>query len=135
MKKLGWENELTEYIRSVAEKPFRPGRLDCGLFFAGAVEAITGEDYAKELRGKYKTIEEGIALLQSEGFEDHVDYAASKFEAWPSPLFAQRGDGAVIVEPDGSKALGIVQGSMIYAMTLQGLALVSLDRASKAFKL
>lgn len=135
MKKPGWENRLIAYIQQVGAKKLRPGRLDCALFFAGAVMVMTGEDYAKGLRGKYKTIEEGINLLQSKGFEDHLAYAESLFEAWPSPLQAQRGDGAIIVEPDGTRALGIVQGHMIYVMTLEGLAIVPLTRATKALKI
>lgn len=134
MKKSGWENRLTAYIRLAADSPFRPGQLDCALFFAGAVKEIRGDDYVTEWKDKYKSIAKGKAMLQKMGFDDHIAYAESILETWPTPLMAQRGDGAVI-EVDGGDALGIVQGEYIYAMGLNGIVIVPLTEAKKAFKI
>lgn len=129
MKLPGWEGRLTAYLEGIARSPFKPGQLDCALFFDGAVEAMTGKSHAKGMRGKYRTLERGKAMLRKDGFADHIEYAASILETLPSVLFAQRGDGAVVGE-----ALGVVQGDRIYVMRLDGLAIVPLDQASKAFR-
>lgn len=134
-KKLqGWEGKLIEYLRSVGSQGFRPGQLDCGLFFGGAALAMTGEDIAAPLRGKYRTIEAAYALLSEMGFADHIEYVASLYEELPSPLLAQRGDCAVVTDTDGNPALGVVQGENVYVMTLQGLSLTKLETAIRAFR-
>jgi hypothetical protein len=132
-KIMGWETRLIEYLQGVSVAPFKPGKLDCGLFFAGGVKAMTGKDYAKKLRGKYKRIDDGIALLNDMGFADHIDYTASLFNEVP-PLMAQRGDGAVVPGEADQDALGIVQGDRIYCMTLTGLSLFPLTMATRAFR-
>lgn len=132
-KQRGWENRLIAYIGGCAKSPFRPGRLDCSLFAGGAVKAMTGEDYTKDFRGKYKKIETGQKLLKSKGFNDHIEYVASIFEEHPSPLFARRGDIAVVTDMNGFPALGIVQGENIYVMELNGIGLRPLTEAKRAF--
>jgi hypothetical protein len=135
MKLKGWEGRLTTYLSEVAAKPFRPATLDCGLFFADAVQAMTGEDIAKPFRGKYRTIEGGIKIAQKLGFDNHVEYVASLFEELPSKLMAQRGDGVEILDVDGSPALGIVQGAGVYVMGLDGLTIHPLSSAVRAFRI
>ena len=134
-KTTGWEGRLIAYIRDQSGKPFRPGRLDCGLFFAGAVKAMTGADIAKPFRGKYRTIDAAQAIAQGLGHENHVEYVASLYPELGSPLFAQRGDGAVLEDIAGAPALGIVQGEMIYVMGLAGLAMAPLTVAKRAFRI
>jgi len=123
---------LRAYVQQAARMPFRPGHHDCALFAAGAVAAMTGRDYAADLRGQYRTIEDGKALLQEQGFGDHVALAASLFAEIP-PLMAQIGDLAV-VEEDGEQALGVVQGACIYVLRLDGLGTRPLTAATKAFR-
>lgn len=133
-KLIGWERELIGYIRSTSTATFRPGQMDCGLFFGGAYLAMTGIDIDGPFRGKYKTIDGAMKIAADLGFTNHVDYVASLVEELPSPLMAQRGDGAVLTDMDGNEALGVVQGEMIYVMTLTGLGLVSLTNAKRAFR-
>lgn len=134
MKKIGWETKLITYLHKVTEKKFRPGELDCILFSAGAVKAITGTDYAKPFKGKYKTIDDGLALLKDLGFNSHVDYVASLLPELPSVLHAQRGDVAIVKDMNGNDAIGIVQSDHVYLMTLNGLTLVPLLDATRAFR-
>lgn len=134
-KTQGWENRLIEYLNVAARTGFRPGTFDCAMFFAGAVEAMTGIDFAEQYRGKYKTIDGGLDMLNDRGYLDHLTYVETLFEEWPSPIYAQRGDGAAILDERGHPALGIVQGEKIYAMGLTGLGLRPLSDAVKAFKI
>lgn len=132
-KTRGWEKRLIAYLRECATQPFRPGRLDCGLFFGGAYEAMTGVVIDKPFRGKYRTIEGAMKIAAKLGFADHVEYVASLLDERDTVLHAQRGDGAVVTDMDGNPALGVVQGEMIYVMGLQGIGLVPLTTATRAF--
>ena len=127
----GWMGRLVVYLSRVHSMPFRPGRMDCALFVAGAVEAMTGEDHARGWRG-YRSLAEGRKRIAERGHEDHVALAASLLPEVPV-LMAQRGDVAVVPESDGF-ALGIVQGESVYVMTPRGLGLVPLTRAVRAFR-
>lgn len=131
MKRDDWQARLTEYVVAVQRQAFEPGRMDCALFAAGAVHAMTGEDMAKGFRG-YKTLAGGYRKLKAQGFADHVALAALRFKEVP-PAFAQVGDVAAVPTDEGL-ALGIVQGEWIYVMRPDGLGIVSLLDAARAFR-
>lgn len=135
LKKAGWEGRLIKYLSECAATSFRPGRLDCALFAGGAIKAMTEFDPTVGMRGKYSTIETAMKKLNKMGYADHVEYAASMFEDHPAPLFAQRGDLAVVEDMNGFPALGIVQGEFIYVMELNGIGLRPLTDATRAFKI
>lgn len=48
-----WRARLMAYLEEAKTRPFRYGVHDCGLFAAGAVEAMTGRDVAGAVRGTY----------------------------------------------------------------------------------
>ena len=50
-----WEADLSAYISSVRSRSFAFGEHDCGLFAAGAVLAMTGDDPGAPFRGQYST--------------------------------------------------------------------------------
>lgn len=127
----GWQARLTAYLAASSTTPFRPGRLDCATFAAGAVEAMTGVDLAADWRGKYRTLEAGRARLAKAGYADQVALVASLLPE-VHPAMAHAGDVAVVDE-DGAPALGIVQGEMIYVVTPQGFGLVPRSRMVRAF--
>lgn len=86
-----WEADLSAYIASVRNLPFVYGKHDCGLFAAGAVVAMTGEDPAAEFRGKYSS-EIGIAkALKKIGAGDLETTLDTMFETRPVGLL-RRGD-------------------------------------------
>lgn len=132
MRRADWHGRLTAFLAEAARGAFRPGRLDCALFAAGAVEAVTGRDPAADFRGRYATLNEGYAALRSAGHADHVALAASLFEevavamAWP-------GDLAEVETPEGP-ALGVVQGQCLYVMGHGGMGLLPLAAARRAFR-
>jgi hypothetical protein len=127
----GWQKRLTAYIAACARRDFAPGQHDCAQFAAGAVEVMTGEALAPGFRD-YGTIEGGIARLRAAGYRDHVALAAALLPEI-APMMATPGDVAV-VERDGDLALGIVQGAKVYVVGPEGLGLVDLTEAVRAFK-
>lgn len=133
MKRLDdWQPRLIEYIDRVSQMPFRPGRNDCIIFSAGAVEAMTGKNPAAEHLGTYRSLSEGDRLLEGLGFKSHVDAVASMFDEIP-PLLASPGDLAV-VECDLGLSVGIVQGPYIYVVTKEGIGPRLLTDAKRAFR-
>ena len=133
-KTQGWQHRLTAYLASIASAPFEAGRLDCALFTAGAVKAMTGVDHARGWRGKYRSLAKGLKALEKAGHADHVALAASLYPEVP-PIMAQEGDIAVVpADGETGSALGIVQGPSIYVMSRAGLTLAPLTLATRAFR-
>ena len=110
-----------------------PGEHDCALFAAGAVEAMTGDDFGADYRGRYKTLAGGYRRLKKLGFESHADLAASILEEI-HPSRAMVGDLAA-VDGDGGISLGIVQGEGILVLNPEGrIGAVPLLTARRAFR-
>lgn len=127
-----WRSRLHTYLASNAKRVFEPGQWDCSLFSAGGVEAITGTDPAAAYRGQYTTVAEGIALLQANGFQDHVAFVEANYEE--KPVFAADVGDLATVEQQGEVGVGIVVGPEIAVITLRGLGLVPLSTAKRVFK-
>ena len=123
-----WRNRLIAFLSANHRRPYEPGRWDCAIWAAGAVEAMTGIDYMRGFRG-YRTIAEGHRKLRAKGFEDHVALVASVLPEVPAP-FAQPGDVAVI---DGL-SLGIVQGHLVYGFGENGFGTMPLTAIGRAFR-
>jgi len=102
----GWEERLNDYLAPLTDEAvFRWGSLDCALFVAAAVLAMTGEDIAKPFRGKYSTAAGSARALKRYGAGD----LRATFDTLlpPRPVgFARRGD---VVMADG--AVGICIGA------------------------
>lgn len=103
MRSDNWETNLSEYLACCRETPFEWGAMDCGLFCAGAIIAMTGIDLAADMRGRYST-EFGAAkaLHQYGGLSGYMDKVAPRVD----PAFAKRGD---VVMREGS--LGLCLGT------------------------
>lgn len=127
-----WRSRLIAYLGQVSARPFAPGTHDCALFFAGAVEAMTGVDYAKPYRGRYTTLRGGLRVLRKDGFADHIALAAHHLPEI-APAFAWPGDG-MVVDTDEGPALGVCQGRAVYLLGPNGGGLVSILTASRAFR-
>lgn len=132
MRHPDWKLSLIQYLAESARKPFAPGQHDCALFAAGAVEAMTGVDYARPFKGRYTTLKGGVRLLREAGFADHIALAASRLDEI-APAFAAPGDLAVIDTPEGP-AMGVVQGESVYVLTVDRLGLVPMLGATRAFR-
>ena len=130
-RRMDWQAALTDYVVGQMRAPFGYGRHDCALFTAGAVAAMTGTDHAVGWRG-YRSRAAGPRKLQERGFDDHIALVASLLPEI-HPAFAHPGDVAVVAGDDGP-ALGIVQGEAIYVLRRDGLGLVPLTSAERAFR-
>lgn len=133
-RKPGWRQRLDDYLDTVEKVPFAYGRHDCGLFIGNAVLAMTRDDPAAEIRGRYSSHTGLIRILRKMGFVDHIAFVASMFkEIHPSEC--QIGDIAVI-ETENGLVLSLVGGSRLIgpmAGTL-GLGNVSRLMAVRAFE-
>jgi hypothetical protein len=132
MKTDGWQARLRQYLGECERRQFQAGQLDCALFTSGAVKAMTGEDFARGWRGKYRSLAQGKKMLADAGLGDHIALAASLLDE-VHPAFAQAGDVAVVAD-GGALALGIVQGEHVYVMGVDGFGLVSRLQMVRAFR-
>ncbi|PYE89572.1 DUF6950 family protein [Phyllobacterium leguminum] len=131
----GWRPALHDYVLSVWRNSLIWGEYDCALFAADAIKAMTGEDIAAPYRGRYKTLIGGLRLLKKDGFANHAEFAASRFEEI-HPSHAQIGDiAAVKVDDAAIYALGVVQGARIYVLHPEtGIGTIDLLDAERAFR-
>ncbi len=127
-----WRGRLGAYVEQARRAPFGYGALDCALFTAGAVEAMTGVDLAEGLRGAYGSFAAGIRELRRRGYIDHLDMARAHFPEIP-PCFAQVGDLCAVEVAEGP-ALGLTQGARIFLMSAGGLVTVDLLAARTAYR-
>lgn len=118
MKHPDWQKRLVTVIKAAEKRPFSWGKNDCCLFAADCVEAMCGEDFANEFRGKYDS-ETGAkkALLRGGGSLERV---LGRFLDEVSPTMIQRGDVAV-VENAGRRCAGVFYGGSVWVPGESGL--------------
>jgi hypothetical protein len=59
-----WEARLHEYVTANIARPHTFGEHDCLIFPADAVKAVTGKDFARGHRGKYKSLATSYRYLK-----------------------------------------------------------------------
>lgn len=124
MRLPGWETRLEEALGDCFLRR-RPawGSNDCCTFAATIVEALTGIDPARRLRGTYQTREQAEALMAAAGgIEALVDRqlreSGISVARWETPQLGQRGDPVVFNMGGGVRALGVCYtGARIAALT------------------
>ncbi|WP_312158136.1 DUF6950 family protein [Pantoea piersonii] len=118
MKHPDWQKRLVTVIKAAEKRPFSWGEHDCCLFAADCVEAMCGEDFAAEFRGKYDS-ETGAkkALLRGGGSLERV---LARFLDEVNPSLIQRGDVAV-VENAGRRCAGVFYGGSVWVPGDNGL--------------
>lgn len=128
-----WQPRLRAWLRSISG-PIRPGRHDCCLFGAGAIEAQTGVDLAAEWRGRYTTFAGGRRILRRAGYADHIDLIARHLDE-DHVSAARPGDIAILPTEDGD-AVGVVQGTAVYVLDPSGrVAFAPMAPVSRLFRL
>jgi hypothetical protein len=134
-----WQSALSAYLTSVAAAPFAYGRFDCGLFVAGAVDAMTGVDVVPGVRGAYNDRRSAFARVRSlcgaatmEALADHLTAQYGMTEV--APVMARRGD-VVQLRRGRSSSLGIVamHGTEILTPYHGGLLRLPLAHAARAW--
>lgn len=119
---------LSDYIDRVTGQPFQWGVNDCLIMVAGAVELLTGIDYAEGFRGRYSSLAEGKKLIGV----SLLRFVADRLESI-EPVRAVDGD-VMAVKQGKEWAFGVVVGAFIYTMTEKGIGILPRGDASKAFK-
>lgn len=120
-----WERALSDYLASMRAVEYRYGEHDCGLFVAGAVLVMTGEDPGAPYRGQYDSAIGAAKVIRRNGARDLETTLDSLFPR-KEPSFAQRGDLIW-----NGEAVGVCAGAyaLFIAAAGQGGGLVRLPRA------
>lgn len=133
----GWPELLEKYLVEARERKFAWGENDCVLFAAGAVMAMTGVDTVGNVRGRYASNRGALKLIKAlapKGIPAAVGKALGEAEI--QPMYARRGDVVIVVDEEGSEAVGIVdiRGSAIVTVGKAGLVYRPLSAAKKAWR-
>lgn len=128
-----WRQRLDDYLDSIDGKPFRWGELDCALFAADCVQAMTGVDLAADFRGLYTDQEGAEAAIKVAGHDTYAELVSSLLPLAEGGKH-MIGDVAVVESPAFGPCLGIVGGMHIHVMTLRGKGALPLARASRIFR-
>ncbi len=143
MRREDWTRQLANYLEGVRESKFVWGSFDCCLFVCSAIEAMTGVDPGKSLRGQYSTEDGAIELMLKEygtcSLETLVE-SICKEMGYPEtpPLSAQRGDVVLVNAPIPSSSfrtcLGIIApGGRAAVASPRGFTLFPMRRFLRAW--
>lgn len=127
-----WPRILEDFIESRRKTTFTWGVNDCCIFAANAVRLLTGQDFAADLRGTYKTKLGAARVLKKHGGIEGIMARTALSEQ--AVEFAQRGD--VVQLGEGHKAtLGVCVGSAAaFVNSIGGLVLCPLNACSRAWR-
>jgi hypothetical protein len=126
-----WPERLNRMVADSHHKPFAWGEHDCCLFAANTVLELTGEDYAKDLRGTYKSKRGAAKVLIEHGGMRGIATAALGKEV--PPLMAQRGD-IVLVQTEQGDTLAVCMGGYCVAPGLERLEMTPMKQAVTAWR-
>ena len=111
-------NRVSEMVNALTNAPFIFGVLDCMLFVADAVEAVTGVDVAEDIRGTYYN-EQGwldeLKRLSPTG--DHVEYINKVLSEYSGVIEGCLLVGSIcVVEVFGKQFGGVIipNGALIF---------------------
>lgn len=115
-------DKIHEYLETNKDRPFKWGEFDCCLFACDIIVLCGGEDFAKDVRGKYKTplgakrviskhfgtLESAYSSLEEVGFNFAQRGDFTLFETDEGPLMAMRWNGGYVgISPD--KGMGMIK--------------------------
>lgn len=114
-------SKITEYLRENKNRPFKWGDFDCCLFACDIVTLQGGDDFAKDVRGHYKT-EIGAKRTLTKCFGSIEDAFSSLTEVEVN--FVQRGD-LVLFETELGKTMTMRWADGFWAVGESGLGLIA----------
>ena len=117
MRRADWQDRLGALIELRRRAPFEWGRVDCCLWVADAVEAMTGTDPAADIRGRYRSASGAARAMHRHG---GLEGAGARCGAPIPPLCAAEGDVGVI-KTGGDDVLAICMSDYWLAVTQSGL--------------
>jgi hypothetical protein len=134
IRRRDWRSRLDAYLDSIEGKPFAWGQLDCALFAADTVLAMTGVDLAESFRGRYSDQEGAAAAIKAAGADDYEAYVATVLPPPSDDNPIGIGDIAAVDMPGFGPCLALVGGAHLTAMTLRGKGSLPFSRATRFFK-
>lgn len=126
-----WQTRFALLCMARRVRAFEWGQHDCCLWAADAVHAITGTDFAADLRGRYATAAEATRVLKTVGGVRGV--ATARLGEPVGPLMATVGD-VVLIEQDGRELLAVCNGLEALCAAPTGLAPASMKQALAVWK-
>ncbi|MFM2042564.1 MAG: hypothetical protein RLY86_1140 [Pseudomonadota bacterium] len=135
-----WPERLDRVVGVARHSTFAWGRVDCCLFAADAVVAVTGMDPAAPWRGTYADARTAARLLGRLGGLGGLGATAAgiaRRHGWPAvpPAFLGRGDVALVRLDDGRPALAVCLGTALVLPAERGLAKLERDRARSGWRI
>lgn len=97
-----WEQRLNDFLAAHSDAVHRYGAIDCVLFPAAIVEALTGEDPGAPYRGTYDGQVGALRLLAKLGAESPTELIDRYLPRVIRPM-ARRGD--IVMTYDGQTAV------------------------------
>lgn len=132
-----WQTRLAYALAEIAQQEIEYGKIDCGLFAADIIMAMTGTDVAHDLRGKYKTERGAYAFLKRKfgGYAESVTAVAER-SGMPevTVLMAQRGDLLLVGSVDRCAAGIVDMTGHRAAIYPKRLAFVPIAHAQRAWR-
>lgn len=129
MVKTDWRVRLSEWLKSQQRREVKAGSHDNFTFTAGCIGAVTGEDPARGLRGKYKSEAGAAKVFERMGYADHVEYLVQGRR--PVPRASARAGYLAVFWPE--RMVGIVSSGQILMLADQ-IQYVPMDRASEFYE-
>lgn len=126
-----WQMRFAEFARARQGESFAWGCNDCFLFAADCVLAITGDDPAADLRGKYASALQAARILRARG---GMASLGAVFGAPIPAAMAAVGD-VVLVEIAGREAFGICNGTSVIGPGPCGMASCGMGPAKAAWRI
>jgi hypothetical protein len=113
-RRTDWPARLTAFFNATRGEPYRLSTMDCAVWPLRAVDAMCATAHAEAFRDQYDSPESAMAYVTSRGWTCARD-ALIEFGCRPltSPLFAQRGDIAVL-PADPPLVLALQVGGTFY---------------------
>lgn len=102
-RRADWEARLGALVAKNRARAHEFGHWDCLLWPAAAVKAVTGHDFGRGHRAKYKSQAQAYRHLKRMGVESPEKLLDGLFDCKPVG-FAQRGDLVLVAMPALSKA-------------------------------
>jgi hypothetical protein len=90
---------LAEYLRSMRDRRWKPGTLDCGVFMADWVRERMGVDPIADVRGTYDSERQFLRILRREGGFEASCAARLKAAGWQETKNPTAGDVIVVMAP------------------------------------
>ena len=127
-----WQSRLQACLAERWARPFEWGVNDCALFACDCVQACTGIDPAKGIRGTYST-EAGAAKVIKRG-KGLGAIAANRLGPEIPPLMAQPGDVGLL-NNGGMECLAVCTGAVWHMPAAHGVVAVPMQMALRAWRL